>query len=112
MSVFNSIKRIFGGSASEPVNPVTPPRPTPLSERKKKGLAIGAEKHRADIAAAKKDAQTNQQSNDPYSTAAWEVDAGSGRRRLKKVDPTGAFRQDNPNNPYDTSTELDPWKRK
>ena len=111
MSMFNSIKRFFRGSADENVAVPVPPRPTPLSERKKKGMDIGSEKHEADLEAARRDALTNKSSADPYSTAAWEIDPDSGRRRLRKIDPVNANKKKQPNNPYDTSSDLNPWKR-
>ena len=110
MSLVDKIKSVFGAKpeAKEAAPPVQPPRPTSLAERRKRGLHTGVDPAIADAETGRSFGDSN---SDPYSTAAWEVDATSGRRRLKKTDPAGAGKKYVENNPYDTSDNLDPWKR-
>jgi len=112
MALMNSIKRLFGGSSAEQSASVpVPPKPTSLTERQRQGKDIGSGSHQDAIEAAKRESQNSRRNDDPYSTAAWEVDPTSGRKRLSKTNPLDTNKGADPNNPYDTSTELDPWKR-
>jgi len=111
MAFMDSIKKLIGGS-KEPAAPLPePPRPTSLTERKRRGMDVSTGRHQDAMKDARKEAQTTRRSDDPYATAAWEVDPNSGRRRLARVNPLDGNKAKDPDNPYDTSTELDPWRR-
>ena len=111
MSLLEKLKSLLGKTESAPIAPAHMPRPTSLADRRKQGLNLSVDP-------GLKDAQSNQdihgfkkRSDDPYATAAWEVDPTSGRRRLKQVNPGDSNKDKGVDNPYDTSSNLDPWKR-
>jgi len=110
MSLFDKIKSKFSKPEEPPVV-VTPPRPTSLSERKQKGMNVGVDAKLKNPDRSYKPSGLGGGSNDPYSTAAWEVDPESGRRRLKNTNPVNTNKHRDEFNPYDTSDELDPWKK-
>jgi hypothetical protein len=112
MSLLEKIKSLLGKEQEEIAIPPAPtPRPTSLAERKQKGMDIGRDPSLSDPEATRAMRNSTANSDNPYETAAWEVDATSGRRRLTRINP-GQTAKKTPNNPYDTSSDLDPWKRK
>ncbi len=112
MSLLSKLKTIFNREPEPEYRPPADiPRPTSLAERKKKGMDVGGDSSLLDRETKARLRHTPQQSDDPYATAAWEIDAASGRRRLKRTNIAKVAKK-SPNNPYDTSSDLDPWQRK
>jgi len=112
MSLLGKIKSLLGQGPEQIAMPPAPtPRPTSLAERKKKGMDVSPDPSLHDLEATRAMRDSAAHSDNPYETAAWEVDPTSGRRRLTRINPTHAAKK-TPNNPYDTSSNLDPWKRK
>jgi|GEM_PF-3491836 len=112
MSLIKKIRSLLGQEPEQLIVPQAPtPRPTSLAERKQKGINVSRDPSLADTEATRAMRDSSANSDNPYETAAWEVDVTSGRRRLKRINATHTAKKA-PNNPYDTSSNLDPWKLK
>jgi hypothetical protein len=111
MSLLGKIRSLLHKEPESAAKPlVAAPRPTSLTERKQQGIDISVDPGLKDPEAARAMRYSTAQNDNPYETATWEVDVISGRRRLQRIKPTHTAKK-TPNNPYNTSSNLDPWKR-